>query len=194
MRRVAAHGIGGDRTRRWSIRAGVVLAVAVVLAVGIAFLRPGAGRTRSIALPELGRAGQVLRVSDPPGHPVVLSFWASWCVPCRQEMPAFQAVHRQAGGAVRFVGIDTRDTTQAALAFVRVTGVTYASGYDPTGATASAWGVFGLPTTLFVSSSGAILARHVGGLSVPELRGDLGRLFGLHLAAGAARRPKPPAV
>lgn len=185
--------MGSERRGRLVIRAGVGLGVvALCVAAAALFLRPGAGRTRAIALPELGKASQVLRVSDPPGHPVVLNFWASWCVPCRREMPALQAVHRQAGGTVAFVGVDTRDAMQAALAFIRRTGVSYGSGYDPKGATATAWGVFGLPTTLFVSPSGAVLARHVGGLSAPQLQGELGRLFGVDLAGGAPGRSKPP--
>jgi thiol-disulfide isomerase/thioredoxin len=169
------------KRRRLLIGTVVGLGVAVAVIAGVAFLRPGTGQGHAIALAELGHPHQVLRVSEPPGEPVVLSFWASWCVPCRQEMPALQAVHLQAGSAVRFVGIDSADTTNAAVAFVRRTGVTYPSGYDPSGTTTAAWGVFGLPTTVFLSASGAILARHVGAYTAPELRDELRQLFGLHL-------------
>src|SRR5205807_4097898 len=96
------------------------------------------------------------------GKPVVINFWASWCLPCRREMPAFQAAHEALGGKVAFVGIDNKDFQKDALDLVRTTGIRYPSGFDPDGSVASRYGLVGLPTTVFVSADGRLLERRVG--------------------------------
>lgn len=111
------------------------------------------------------------------GHPVVVNFWASWCTPCRKEMPALQAAARRTAGLVDFVGIDTNDQRSAALAFLQKTGVRYPVGFDPNAALATRYGVYGLPTTFFVSATGRVLGEQIGALSEPRLLHLLGRVF-----------------
>jgi len=112
-------------------------------------------------------------------QPVVLNFWASWCVPCRREMPALQAVASRLDGRVRFLGVNHQDGRDAALELVAETGITYASGYDPQGTVARQFGVFGMPTTVFVDARGQIVERRTGELTRAELEAAIERAFGI---------------
>lgn len=104
------------------------------------------------------------------GRPLVVNFWAEWCAPCREEMPAFEAVHRALGGQVRFVGIDEQDRPQVALEFAAGIGVSYELLEDPDGAYFAAVRGRGMPTTLLVDEGGTIVYRHAGPLTETQLR------------------------
>ncbi len=103
------------------------------------------------------------------GRPMVINVWASWCVPCRREMPDFQAVHVLLGDRVAFVGIDHQDARSSAIAFAHETGVTYPSGFDPQGTVAADYGLLGLPTTVLVASDGRVVAEVKGALTREKL-------------------------
>jgi cytochrome c biogenesis protein CcmG/thiol:disulfide interchange protein DsbE len=108
---------------------------------------------------------------------VVLNFWASWCVPCRKEMPALQEASEEVQGRVAFVGVNHQDSRGEALKFLEETGVRFPAAYDPEGRTATAYGLFGMPTTIFISPDGRILERHRGEISEAELKRKIERLF-----------------
>jgi cytochrome c biogenesis protein CcmG/thiol:disulfide interchange protein DsbE len=96
------------------------------------------------------------RLSALRGHAVVINKWASWCVPCRSELGAFQRASLAQGRRVAFIGIDSADTNRAdALAFMRAFPVSYPSYYDQSGAAGSSItdSTF-TPVTVFVDSSG----------------------------------------
>ena len=116
-------------------------------------------------------------LADYAGRPVVLNFWASWCVPCRREMPAFQALHDQLGERVAFVGIDHQDGRTPALALLADTGVTYPTAHDPAGDVAQAYGLYGMPTTVFISPSGERLATRTGEIRADELERTIRQLL-----------------
>lgn len=106
------------------------------------------------------------------GRPVLVNLWASWCGPCREEMPALQAAHEQYGEQVHFLGVDSKDTTEAAAAFLDDIGVTYPQVVDPEGELLDHLGVPGLPVTVLLDDEGRIAATHVGQLdseSIEEL-------------------------
>ena len=121
-----------------------------------------------LTLPCLGRPG-ALDLRQLPATPVVLNLWASWCGPCRKEMPALQRVHRAAGSRVLFLGIATRDGEGSARGFVDDFGVTYPSLYDQPGAALGRLGAPGLPLTLVLGPDGAVLDRTVGGITQDKL-------------------------
>jgi cytochrome c biogenesis protein CcmG, thiol:disulfide interchange protein DsbE len=74
------------------------------------------------------------RLADLKGYPVVINKWASWCVPCKQELGAFQRASAEYGRRVAFVGLDSADTSRAdAAAFLRSFPMSYPSYYDKSG-------------------------------------------------------------
>ena len=106
------------------------------------------------------------------GRPVLVNLWASWCGPCREEMSALQAAHEQYGEQVQFLGVDSKDTTEAGAAFLDDIGVTYPQVVDPEGELLNHLGVPGLPVTVLLDDEGRIAATHVGQLdseSIEEL-------------------------
>ena len=111
------------------------------------------------------------------GGPVLMNVWASWCVPCRREMPLLQEAHEKYGDRVAFIGVNHQDQRDAALEFLRETGVTYRSAFDPHGSTARSYGAFGLPTTYFITASGRIVATKTGELTADQLASELDRLL-----------------
>jgi cytochrome c biogenesis protein CcmG/thiol:disulfide interchange protein DsbE len=135
--------------------------------------QPDHGQAPPIELPRLAGDGDV-SLSSLRGRPVVVNFFASWCVPCRKEMPAFQSAAGRLGDKVAFLGVDHQDDRKGALQLLADTGVRYPTGYDPDGRVAVAYGLFGMPTTLFVSADGRLLEKHTG-----ELEQTISRLFGV---------------
>ncbi len=99
------------------------------------------------------------------GRPLVINFWAEWCGPCKDEMPDFEAVHRDVGDQVRFIGVDYQDRPQAAIDFAAQVGVTYELVEDPDGAFFRAVEGRGTPQTLLVDAEGTIVYRHAGPLT-----------------------------
>ena len=114
--------------------------------------------------------GGTARLTDYRGEPVVVNFFGSWCVPCREEMPAFQAVHAELGDRVTFVGLAVNDSERDARAFVESAGVTYDVGRDASGALFESFGVVNMPSTFLVSAGGEVVASHAGALSAGALR------------------------
>lgn len=129
------------------------------------------------SLPSLRESTKQISLAHFEGKPLVLNFWASWCTPCRKEMPAMEQVARQNRGKVVFVGIDNADQRGSALAFLAKTGVTYSVAFDPHASVASSYGVYGLPTTFFISSSGKMVGRQVGGLTRQTLGQIIKQVF-----------------
>jgi cytochrome c biogenesis protein CcmG/thiol:disulfide interchange protein DsbE len=124
---------------------------------------PGPAATGDDALPattlECLGGGQPVDLSTLTGTPTVVNIWASWCVPCRQELPLLARAHAEYGDAVRFVGIDYKDAApDAAVELARASGVTYPLLVDPDEATKADLRVVGLPQTVFVDAKGTMVA------------------------------------
>jgi cytochrome c biogenesis protein CcmG/thiol:disulfide interchange protein DsbE len=178
-----AHRAPGRSRRRRLVIAGSLagLAVAVGLLAIVLSREPATGPARQPAvtfeLENVRREEPPVSLADYRGRPVVLNFFASWCVPCRREMPDFEAVHDRLGNRVAFVGVNHQDQRPAALDLLEETGVTYPSGFDPRGTVAGAYGLFGMPTTIFISPDGRVLERRTGEMSKRELEATIRRLF-----------------
>lgn len=167
----------------------LVAAMVVIagIAAGVAVLRPvgeGDGRTREpqsvgeIALDYLGQ-DPTMRLSSFGGRPVVVNYFATWCLFCVAEMPEFERVHASLGGRVAFVGIALEDSAEGARRLVEKTGVTYAVAQDPDGRSFTRLGGRGMPTTLFVDARGRIIERFTGPLSEDALRSRITKHFGV---------------
>jgi thiol-disulfide isomerase/thioredoxin len=111
--------------------------------------------------------------------PVVVNFFASWCRPCIDEMPAFERVHQDVGDQVTFVGMANQDRPADALATVARTGVTYPTYDDPGAAAITYFGAIQMPTTVFIDAEGTVVDMQNGALNEEELRAKLGDLFGV---------------
>jgi len=107
------------------------------------------------------------------GRPVVVNFWASWCVPCRAEAPLLQRAYRRYGKSVAFIGVNAQDATPDARKFLRQYGVSYPNLVDATGQIGTVVGVTGLPTTLIVDRNGRTTSTVVGGIGGDRLASSL---------------------
>lgn len=137
----------------------------------------GSRRAPDFRLNRLDDPSRVVTLADFRGRPLVLNFWASWCVPCRKEMPAFESVASELKGRVEFLGVNEQDTRPGALDLVAKTGVRYPSVVDTGGTLMSAYGLRGLPNTAFISPDGELLDVHVGELNATDLRATIRQLF-----------------
>jgi cytochrome c biogenesis protein CcmG, thiol:disulfide interchange protein DsbE len=117
------------------------------------------------------------------GRVVVVNFWASWCVPCREEMPALEEASRgyaEAGKPVTVIGVDASDVRAEAAKFIADVGVTYPTVYDQQGlrgGVAASWSVTALPQTWFVARDGSRAGRIAGRLQVDDLRSRVDELL-----------------
>jgi thiol-disulfide isomerase/thioredoxin len=113
----------------------------------------------------LGGGGTAFRrrLAGLRGHPVVVNAWASWCPPCRSELPLFAAAARRYGGRVAFLGLNVSDPGGRARAFLAAHPVGYPSYGDADGSVASSLGApQGLPVTLFIAANGSVFHVHAG--------------------------------
>ena len=121
----------------------------------------GTGRTLpDLTLDCLG-GGDPVTLRDLRG-PLVLNVWASWCVPCREELPFLTAAHDALGERVRFLGVDVDDDARPAREWMSFHGVAWPSLFDHQGTVRGPLRIPGPPVTLFVNSAGSIAGVHYG--------------------------------
>ncbi|MHB8588070.1 MAG: redoxin domain-containing protein [Candidatus Dormibacteraceae bacterium] len=105
--------------------------------------------------------GQRVSLADFEGRPVLINFWATYCAPCRREMPLIERTAAQHPRLVVLL-IDERDSHQSASAFVTELQITSTVPFDGDGKVGDAYGISGLPTTFFIRSDGGIEGRYIG--------------------------------
>ena len=118
----------------------------------------------------------LLSLTDFMGKPVVLNFWASWCAPCKEELPLLEQHWEQAqaqGQAVAFLGIDFEESSDNATSFLQLHHITYPAGLDADGSVASKYGINGLPQTIFINRQGTVVKRIAGELTAQSLSSAL---------------------
>jgi len=160
--------------------AGVAAAAALVVAL---VLSAGGAPMRAPALAPLVRLGGgppvVLPGQHGAAHATAVVFFASWCPPCRAELPVVARVARReaaSAGAVAFIGVDGNDEPATGLAFARASGVAFPVGEDPDSVVAPRFGLEGYPDIVFVGADGTIVGTARGAISASSLRGWLARL------------------
>jgi cytochrome c biogenesis protein CcmG/thiol:disulfide interchange protein DsbE len=173
--------------RAWLVGQGVAIGLVVLLFALLlwSLLRSEGGdlaaaaargerpRAPEFALERLDREGE-LRLSSLRGRAVVLNFWASWCIPCKEEAPFLERVwrERRGRGAV-VVGLDAKDFRRDARAFMRRYGLTFPIVYDGPGDTLSRYGVTGFPETFVLDREGRVVEAFVGAIVGDEERARL---------------------
>lgn len=118
-------------------------------------------------------------LSDYRGKVVVLNFWATWCPPCRAELPDFEQAHRdRQGDGLVVLGVNTEEPAAVVRSFVDEIGLTFPILLDETGQVAREYRAAGLPMTLVIDREGLIQVRHVGYLSAAKLDEYLSKVLG----------------
>lgn len=121
--------------------------------------------------------GETVRLSDLRGSPVVLNFWATWCQPCRREMPDFQYVfdrYREQG--LHVFGINVGESKVAVADFRRRVGVSFPVMIDATEEVQAAYKILPLPATFFIDADGVIRAIYQGQMSRVQIESEVARL------------------
>jgi cytochrome c biogenesis protein CcmG, thiol:disulfide interchange protein DsbE len=141
--------------------------------------RPPAAETGRAApdfrLARLG--GGDLRLSDLRGRPVIINFWATWCAPCRQEMPEFVRLYaQQPPNGVEIVGVDLQEAEAPVRQFVDEFGMTFPVVFDRTGEVARTYRVNQLPVTVIVDREGVVRAAKYGPVTPEWLHDELGKI------------------
>ncbi|MCW5863276.1 MAG: TlpA family protein disulfide reductase [Anaerolineae bacterium] len=136
---------------------------------------PEPGETApDFALPDL--AGETVQLSDLGGRPVVLNFWATWCAPCRLEMPMLEQAAADGGDALAVLTINQGETAEQVSAFFDEVGLSLPALLDSDSEVGRAYGAVYLPSTFIIGPDGIVSAVHHGILSREELDGYLAAL------------------
>jgi cytochrome c biogenesis protein CcmG/thiol:disulfide interchange protein DsbE len=140
----------------------------------------GADLLPPLALDCLG--GGTLNLGRAPGVPTVVNLWASWCGPCREELPLMQQLADAAGGQVQVLGVVSKDGLDEATSFAADAGATFPSAFDADGDLMTGLGLNSLPYTYFLDAEGAIVYTQVGQVdSFDQLRGLVVEHLGVQL-------------
>lgn len=175
--------VAATRQRGTPWRTGVVVVVALAAAwAGWTALRPPAlpafvASGEAVALPAGGDLAAVSldqfegMLVGQRGRPVVVNIWASWCAPCRTEMPLLHDAARSYGSDVVILGVASKDDPAEAQGFLDDLGITYPNVFDESGQIRVALGLTAYPTTYVFGADGRLRARVDGGVSEQRLAG-----------------------
>ena len=124
--------------------------------------------------------GNPISLSDFFGKPIVLNFWASWCGPCKMELPDFQEVYDEVGSDVQFLIVNltdgSRETVETASAYLHEQGYTFPAYYDTNLSAAIAYNVSAIPCTYFIDAQGCAVARSTGAIDAETLKKGIGMI------------------
>ena len=156
--------------------------IASVLILSACYNAPDPGKTVSGGGPGMlaGAPAQSFDVRRTDGKPdslarhrgqvVLMNLWATWCPPCREEMPALERFAREHAGTVVVLGVDQGESADAAAAFARERGVTFPILVDEQQQYGRAYAALGLPTSVIVDRSGHVVKGVDGAMTLEQMR------------------------
>jgi cytochrome c biogenesis protein CcmG/thiol:disulfide interchange protein DsbE len=130
----------------------------------------------SLAMPGSSTGKSVLSLSDFKGKSVVLNFWASWCAPCKEELPLLESTWKRMqaqGKDVIFLGIDFQESNSTASSFLRQNSITYPTVLDSSGSVALTYGITSLPDTFFINRNGTVSSKELREITAQVLSSNL---------------------
>lgn len=130
----------------------------------------------------LDEEGNMVSLSDFFGTPIVVNVWATWCPPCRAELPYFNAAAEQYEGQIRFMMVDltdgSTDTVDSATAFIREeNGFSFPLYFDVDFSAAQAYQINAIPVTLFIRADGSLFHQQIGGMDEATLNSYIQQLL-----------------
>ena len=176
------HAADQGQSQPSRIRFFVIGAVVVAAALGALMLgtRDGGGVSQETAapgfsLPSVRDAAATVSLDMRDGRPAVVNFFASWCAPCKRELPHFASASRRFEGEVEFIGIAHQDDAGLAAEMLQEFDIAYPAGNDPDGNLARRYLLRGMPSTAFVAADGTLVGVAAGELDAGELDGWIER-------------------
>jgi thiol-disulfide isomerase/thioredoxin len=122
----------------------------------------------------LNADGNAVKLSDLFGKPIVLNFWASWCPPCKGEMPEFNKVYEEVGEDITFMMVDLadgqRETKEKGAQYVKDQGFSFPVYFDTKRDAADKYGIASIPTTIFIDKNGYIVTGAQGAIDAKTLQ------------------------
>ena len=170
---------------RGLVGGGVVLVfiISLLVLLGFGLAKAKSGPRDSGPAPDFtltGFDGLKITLSELRGQVVIINFWASWCLPCRQEAAYLEQTWRKyQNQGVVFIGVDYVDTETEALAYIEEFDITYINGPDIGTAISDAYNIQGVPETYFVDRDGQLRGVYIGPLAEPYLENKIEELLSL---------------
>ncbi|MCB1032006.1 MAG: TlpA family protein disulfide reductase, partial [Acidimicrobiales bacterium] len=169
-----------------------VLLVSILLSLGVLSLAACGGGSKSNGSSNNGASDKGLPDAEltdlrteelvdwnQGSKPLVINMWASWCAPCRKEMPAFDKVAQDLQDQVKIIGVTDDLNRDSALKAADKSKVTYPLLYDEEAILLTELDISGLPATVFVDEKGKIIGKHLGELTESELRQEIEKRYGI---------------
>ncbi len=119
-------------------------------------------------LPDLD--GNMVSLRDYRGRVVIINFWATWCPPCRKEMPAFQQLHQEMGDRVVILAVDRAEPAKTVRKFFDKYGLTFTALLDQTDELTVRYQLTGIPESFFVDKNGIVRAKFIGAMTIDQMR------------------------
>ncbi|MDA1080220.1 MAG: redoxin domain-containing protein [Gemmatimonadetes bacterium] len=159
--------------RQWAIVGGIVLALGALLVTatltssGVKIIGPGAPAPdfSALAVPDSGEPTVAISIAAYKGKPILLNIWATWCAPCREEMPRIERLHRELGPeglAVVAISINNPGMTNAIREFRTEMGLSFEILYDVSGRIRDSYQTSGVPETFLIDRQGVVRRRLIG--------------------------------
>ncbi len=161
----------------------LLLAGGLLLGIGMGILVLVSGGNPQPSSPQPGKSppdfqlkdlnGETVRLSQFKGKLVLVNFWATWCIPCKAEMPLLAGYATKLKTKMTFLGIDAQEDAAAVSQFIQAYSVSYPILIDTSGQTIKDYQIRGFPTTMIIDAQGILRESHIGELTEKDLVGYL---------------------